>query len=107
MRVYLYFLAGLVMAWMVVARPIRDPKDPKDPSTPVNDKIREKFRGKFQGHGTFFSPAREGGDTGSCGPKENDNSDIVALVRRHKGSVNLSAISCLLLFFAELAPVRQ
>ncbi|ORY93996.1 hypothetical protein BCR43DRAFT_415953, partial [Syncephalastrum racemosum] len=50
--------------------------------------------GKFQGHGTFFSPAREGGDTGSCGPKENDNSDIVALNLHQYGNENAISEWC-------------
>lgn len=34
----------------------------------------------FEGSATFFHPKTEGGEIGSCGPKESDTDMIVALV---------------------------
>lgn len=37
------------------------------------------FDGPFDGSATFFHPETEGGSQGSCGPREDDDSPIVAL----------------------------
>ena len=34
----------------------------------------------WEGQATWFKPVSEGGPIGSCGPRENDHSKIVALV---------------------------
>ncbi|ORZ24025.1 RlpA-like double-psi beta-barrel-protein domain-containing protein-containing protein, partial [Absidia repens] len=40
------------------------------------------------GKATFFDPKEEGGDTGACGPHEDNHSDIVALNLPQYGSAN-------------------
>ncbi|KAI9493166.1 hypothetical protein BDB00DRAFT_929226 [Zychaea mexicana] len=42
------------------------------------------------GEATFFHPKEEGGEIGSCGPKENDKSRIVALNSKMYGSNSIS-----------------
>ncbi|KAI9316848.1 hypothetical protein BX666DRAFT_1947482 [Dichotomocladium elegans] len=41
--------------------------------------VENIFDGIFYGKATFFHPKEEGGEIGACGPKEDDNSPIVAL----------------------------
>ncbi|ORX54987.1 hypothetical protein DM01DRAFT_1270225, partial [Hesseltinella vesiculosa] len=49
----------------------------------------------YNGHGTFFSPATEGGDRGACGgKKESDASDIVAISADHFGPTDKNSKWC-------------
>jgi hypothetical protein len=41
----------------------------------------------FSGQLTFFHPKTEGGPQGSCGPMEDDDSPIVALVRKNHNGI--------------------
>jgi hypothetical protein len=54
----------------------------------------------FDGELTFFHPKTEGGAQGSCGPIQNDDSQIVALVNRFINVKNVNycyyhLVSCL------------
>ena len=42
--------------------------------------VVDLVRNIFRGTGTFFHPKTEGGEIGSCGPIESDNSRICAMV---------------------------
>ncbi|ORZ14210.1 hypothetical protein BCR42DRAFT_313024, partial [Absidia repens] len=50
--------------------------------------------GMFTGKATFFSPKQEGGDTGACGPHEDDQSTIVALNLHQYGDENSKSDWC-------------
>ncbi|KAI8381188.1 RlpA-like double-psi beta-barrel-protein domain-containing protein-containing protein [Radiomyces spectabilis] len=60
------------------------------------EKRQLEKRGKktYKGRATWFSPAREGGDRGACGPKENDNSLIVALNKSQYGNMSKKSKWC-------------
>ncbi|CAO3645587.1 unnamed protein product [Cunninghamella blakesleeana] len=50
--------------------------------------------GVQNGFATFFHPQSEGGPQGSCGPKENDNSEIVAMNLKQYGDENKPSSHC-------------
>ncbi|KAI8378056.1 uncharacterized protein BYT42DRAFT_572565 [Radiomyces spectabilis] len=70
-RSLLVILIWCAVATDVLGRPVvkRD----------VDDFVKTVAHGLYKGHGTFFHPATEGGNIGSCGHKEDDNSAYCAL----------------------------
>lgn len=50
----------------------------------------------FRGTGTFFHPVTEGGEIGSCGPKENDHSRICAMNIKQYGKASKKSPWCFL-----------
>ncbi|KAI9312920.1 RlpA-like double-psi beta-barrel-protein domain-containing protein-containing protein [Dichotomocladium elegans] len=48
----------------------------------------------FEGTATFFHPVSEGGPIGSCGPRENDESLIVALNTEQYGDTSRKSKWC-------------
>ncbi|KAI7870614.1 hypothetical protein BDF14DRAFT_1720762 [Spinellus fusiger] len=55
---------------------------------------RQDDDGFYRGYGTFFHPASEGGPVGSCGPYEDDDSQIIALNLDQYGGENSKSEWC-------------
>ncbi|KAG1450961.1 hypothetical protein G6F56_008209 [Rhizopus delemar] len=55
---------------------------------------RSSTKGTFKGTGTWFLPASEGGSTGACGPKEGNNSMIVAMNKPQYGNTSKKSKWC-------------
>ncbi|ORY95479.1 RlpA-like double-psi beta-barrel-protein domain-containing protein-containing protein [Syncephalastrum racemosum] len=56
--------------------------------------IAKRSTKKYTGTATWFKPASEGGSTGACGPKEGDNSLIVALNKKQYGNMSAKSKWC-------------
>ncbi|KAI8329540.1 RlpA-like double-psi beta-barrel-protein domain-containing protein-containing protein [Chlamydoabsidia padenii] len=54
----------------------------------------DKRGSTYSGTGTWFLPATEGGSTGACGPKEGNNSPIVALNAPQYGNMSKKSSWC-------------
>ncbi|CAO3591611.1 unnamed protein product [Absidia cylindrospora] len=63
-------------------------------AAPIQSSDLEKRGSKYTGTGTWFLPATEGGSTGACGPKEGNNSPIVALNAPQYGNLNGKSSWC-------------
>ncbi|SAM01883.1 hypothetical protein [Absidia glauca] len=89
MRSTLFFVL-MMFVTMIVAAPIRSSSD--EDSTEGLTKRGSKST--FSGTGTWFLPATEGGSTGACGPKEGNNSPIVALNSPQYGNMSKKSSWC-------------
>ena len=61
---------------------------------PINNHPIQKRVEKYKGQATFFFPETEGGPYGSCGPKEDENSHIVALNHEQYGNMSEKSEWC-------------
>lgn len=83
-RLSLFAIAIFAAASLINAAPIKD----------VELEKRGGTSGTFTGTGTWFLPASEGGPQGACGPKENNNSMIVALNVAQYGNTSKKSKWC-------------
>ncbi|KAG2212533.1 hypothetical protein INT45_011294 [Circinella minor] len=61
---------------------------------PIYHHSIEKRVEKYKGQATFFFPDTEGGPYGACGPKEDENSLIVALNHEQYGNMSSKSKWC-------------
>lgn len=86
MRSTLLFVAMvMVMVSLIAAAPIQSSEE---------SHLEKRGSKTFKGTATWFLPASEGGSTGACGPKENNNSPIVALNRPQYGNTSKKSKWC-------------
>ncbi|CDH58650.1 hypothetical protein RO3G_01685 [Lichtheimia corymbifera JMRC:FSU:9682] len=79
----------LAVACMVNARPAAG-----DALSNTLKQIVDAVNKLFEGSATWFRPKTEGGEIGSCGPKESDNDMIVALNKEQYGNLDAKSSWC-------------